>query len=280
MAKKIVLTIFLIMLFSVSSFASTDEIREGLKNRESEITITTKLNGRDPQDVIHDTFQEALEHTGVPNEGDYLKFQFDQCDAAYEINRDDITITYLLSYYTTAKQEEEVNQKIKEAKQKIEKNSDSELETIHQVYRYIRSNTKYKTDKDNKQRTAYASLIEGNAVCQGYALAMYRLLLEEGIDNRIVYGLEIPPFGPPVRHTWNIVRYKGEYFHIDVTEDDVMDVIKFGLEGKGEFDKSHIPKKEYAEEEFQKEYPISSSDKYSEGRKSLRKTVVAIIKNL
>lgn len=59
--------------------------------------------------------------------------------------------------------------------------------------------------------SAYGALVEGDAVCQGYALA-YRLLLEEaGIPSAMLTS---------ANHMWNLVQLGGDWYHVDVTWDD------------------------------------------------------------
>lgn len=61
--------------------------------------------------------------------------------------------------------------------------------------------------------TAYGALVEGDAVCQGYALA-YKLLLDKcGIDSVLVTSNEMG-------HAWNLVKLDGSWYHVDVTWDD------------------------------------------------------------
>ena len=57
--------------------------------------------------------------------------------------------------------------------------------------------------------TAYAAMINKTAVCQGYASLLYRLLLECGVDCRVVTG-----YGNGGRHAWNIVEVDGKYYNV------------------------------------------------------------------
>ncbi len=63
--------------------------------------------------------------------------------------------------------------------------------------------------------SSYGALVEGVAVCEGYAEA-YQVLLEEvGIMSYVVRG-----WGGGERHAWNLVRLDGKYYYTDVTWDD------------------------------------------------------------
>ena len=64
-----------------------------------------------------------------------------------------------------------------------------------------------------KAYTAYGALVEGKAVCEGYAKA-YQLLLDRcGIDAVMVSSLAM-------NHGWNLVKLEGSWYHVDVTWDD------------------------------------------------------------
>lgn len=59
--------------------------------------------------------------------------------------------------------------------------------------------------------TAYGALMEGNAVCDGYARAYGLLLGKAGIPWGLVEGRD---------HAWNWVELEGKRYHVDVTADD------------------------------------------------------------
>ncbi|NLK86406.1 MAG: hypothetical protein GX279_02815 [Clostridiaceae bacterium] len=65
----------------------------------------------------------------------------------------------------------------------------------------------------------YGSLLFGYAVCKGYAETMKLLCDLSGIECMIVTG-ETVTDGKAVGHAWNIVKIDGEYYHVDVTNDD------------------------------------------------------------
>lgn len=61
---------------------------------------------------------------------------------------------------------------------------------------------------------AYGALIDGKAVCQGYAAAFKMLCDKAGIPTWIVTGETDVP------HAWNYVKLDGKYYLIDCTKDD------------------------------------------------------------
>ncbi len=71
---------------------------------------------------------------------------------------------------------------------------------------------------------SYGALVNGKAVCEGYARAFQYLLYQSGIQCLIAEGTSISPFtGLSEGHAWNVVRIDGQYYHIDPTWDDTDD---------------------------------------------------------
>ena len=76
---------------------------------------------------------------------------------------------------------------------------------------------------------AYGALVEGKAVCDGYAEAYQYLLRKVGIQSFIALGSSIEPStNNLVGHAWNYVRIDGRYYHVDVTWDDQKNQVYYG----------------------------------------------------
>lgn len=68
---------------------------------------------------------------------------------------------------------------------------------------------------------AYGALVEGKAVCEGYAEALQCLLHAAKIQSLIATGSSInPTTNAQEGHAWNIVRIDGRYYHTDLTWND------------------------------------------------------------
>ena len=241
-------------------------LREGMKNRQESIIVyafDTEATQDSFNSLVWDIFYTALEHTGEPTEGDYLNWQwggvnieamYSGTDGGYNFD-----ITYTLSYYTTAVEEQAVDSRVEELLKELNVDKKSDYEKIKAVYDYICANVTYDYDHLNDetylyQFTAYAALIDGTAVCQGYAVLLYRLALELGVDARFISG--IGNGGP---HGWNIIEMEDLYYNADSTWDAGMTSYSYFLKSPTTFP-DHYRDDEYDTQEFHKEYPMGSTD--------------------
>ena len=212
-------------------------LRAQLKARQ-EVCVVGYLGDNAPAEA--DIWNQALAHTGVPDEGDYLKscikyqahyandgFTDGYIDFQYEINVSSVTedgliyttYTYTVTYRTTAEQEREVDEAAAEVLKRIR--TDCEANTLLDIFNYI-CNIPYDSyhlnnDADYEyEQTAYGALIRGSAVCEGFSALFYRLALECGIETRLVYGA-MPTWSTSAGHAWNMVRVGDKYYTLDAT---------------------------------------------------------------
>ena len=73
----------------------------------------------------------------------------------------------------------------------------------------------YGSPDDENEFRAYGALIDGEAVCSGYAEAMALLLTYSGVECKIVIGSS-----KNENHAWNLVKISGDWYHLDATWDD------------------------------------------------------------
>jgi transglutaminase-like putative cysteine protease len=242
------------------------QLRENMKARKSSTTVG--INGKTDQEglqqIIGRLIGEATEHTGKPDEGDYLLFQY----ASYEGHARTavsgaspvVEIQYDLSYYDDAAQEAEVDKKVEEIMEDLDLENMTDYEKVSAIHDYICDNVEYEAalDGSNIRRTAYGALVEGQAVCQGYSVSLYRLLLEAGIDNRIIFGDGVSPLDIKGAHTWNIVELYGKYYYMDITWDDATGDRDYFLVPAGAgFEEEHIAGEQYGEDFFTEKYPMA-----------------------
>ena len=74
--------------------------------------------------------------------------------------------------------------------------------------------------------SAYGALVEGKAVCEGYARAFQYLLYQAGLQCLFVTGSsENPSTGKPEGHAWNLVKINSNWYHVDTTWNDQEETI-------------------------------------------------------
>lgn len=87
------------------------------------------------------------------------------------------------------------------------------LHTQYDLEGYLNNNIPYES------HTAYGALINGIAVCNGYATAMLALLEDAGIDSKEIYGMA-GVGNSKEAHAWNMVSLENNWYHLDATWDD------------------------------------------------------------
>ena len=246
-------------------------VREGMVNRDETIVVYYHMDDytlEGAEALIEEIAATALEHTGVPTEGDYLRWQFGGWDATMNGNWDedpithlyvaDVTITYTYTYYTSAVDEAEMNDAVDQILAELNVGTLSDYNKIHAIYEYICDNVVYdkSESEDTYKHTAHAALISEKAVCQGYALAFYRLALELDVDARLIAGQ-----GNGQPHGWNIVQVGDVYYNLDSTWDAGKDskAWEWFMLSNASFE-NHTRDTEYNTKAFNQTYPMSEDD--------------------
>lgn len=237
-------------------------LRKGMENREARIAIRCPADAITPTDgILDEIVEKAMEETGVPTQGDYIRWTYAGWSGSYSLESDDEGLHYVFvydcKYYTTAAQEAELSEKIDSVLQSLDINDESsDYDVICAVYDYICANVSYDYDNlDDSEYllkyTAYAAMINKTAVCQGYSALMYRMLQQKNIDCRLI---------PGSNHAWNIVAIDGVYYNADSTWDAGRDPKNYAyfLCGDSDF-AEHTRYSEYSTEEFYCLYPMAET---------------------
>ena len=211
-------------------------------------------------------FQGAFAHTGVGNEGDYLRGLWNSRSYSVQgIEGEYLTYTFTMTYMTTAAQEKQMDAAVDYLLESLELNGYPDSQKVRMIYDWICNNVTYDHAGLEQGRfdsplswTPYKALIQGTSVCQGYALLFYRLALECGIDARFISGL-----GNDESHAWNIVRLGNYYYNVDATWDasctEAGLPYAYFLRSTANFP-DHIRDAEYDTAEFHSAYPMSPMD--------------------
>lgn len=271
---------------------AAEALREAMKNRERYVVIAIyeRVDEESIKTIIGEVFSMALEHTGEPDEGDYLKYQFadykGKAETELHWGAPAVVIRYVINYYTNASQEKQTDEKVDEIIDSLDLKGKSDYRKIKDIHDYLCDNVEYDIEKSGDEKggtehTAYGALVEGKAVCQGYAISLYRLLLEAGVDCRVIDGKGTDTSGLSSAHSWNIVSIGGVYFYVDATWDDSTGSLDYFLRNRDDFETDHVKSEEYSEDFVTKEYPVSQSGfpvDYDVPVKAIRKATKTLLK--
>ena len=254
--------------YLTSSDEAAELLRSAMLNSETVITIKFAFEGEFSQSVfsalISDWFENAIAECEKSNGGDYLRFRY----AGYATKggtywmRDGkcfCTIPLVIEYYSNAAQEEIVALAIKDVITSFSFTENTgDKAKCDAIYDFITANVSY--DYDNLydpnytlKFSAYAALINGKSVCQGYATLFYRMARECGLQTRIITGISNGE-----HHAWNIIKLDGAWYYLDSTWDAGKKIYRYYLKGSEEF-LSHDSDAMYTAPDFVSRYPISKT---------------------
>ncbi len=241
--------------------------------RATDIYATIPLSIVEDSGIAHAEYPKTLLNASVAHteecsgqEGDTLRWSLGGYGYSCSTNEEANTYTALLQpvYYTTYEQEQELTAKVNEALDGMALSGKSDYEKVKAIHDYICDTVNYDFDNLEDKNytlkyTAYAALCNNTAVCQGYAIAFYRMCKEVGLPVRIITGT-----GNGAAHAWNIVkigsntRAAGDYYNIDCTWDgqDKETYHTYFLKNEEDF-VDHVRDAEYNTAAFHAQYPMS-----------------------
>ena len=110
-----------------------------------------------------------------------------------------------------------IKAKVKEIESTIWQDSMSDEDKIKEVHNYIINNSKYDSDRSDKNivnyksDTAYGTLLQGYSLCGGYTDAMELFLEDMGVKSYKISS---------ENHVWNALYLNNTWYHLDLTWDD------------------------------------------------------------
>lgn len=178
-------------------------------------------------DVLVNACSDELSTTAV--DGDYAFWQLAGFSYETSYSKSNGKYYYLFEvemfYNDTKSQEEQVDKVVNSFVKSVDFSKLSDYQVMKKVHDFICERADYDYDAANAMNgnvdrysyafSAYGALVKGQCVCQGYALAFYRLCKELGYNVRFVSS--DPNEGC---HAWNIVMLDGKYYFVDCTWDD------------------------------------------------------------
>ena len=189
-----------------------DQLVKGVESAEATISVS---NGKDPLSpeefvTVMDTYIRDYAHHFWLGNG----YSYSTSGGAVV----SVSPAYTMSGKTLENAREAFDQKAEEILSGIE-DSMSDYEKELYIHDTLAGMIEY-TEGTNAHN-AYGALVEGKAVCEGYAESFQYLLHRAGIRSFIITGSSInPSTGNPEGHAWNLVRINGNYYHTDLTWND------------------------------------------------------------
>ena len=110
---------------------------------------------------------------------------------------------------------------------------DNKCDLIRKLHDLLCENVVY-TDEKESCFNLKGAIVDGKAVCQGYASAFAYLCQLTGINCSIMTGKSNGE-----GHSWNIVKTDGGWMHVDVCWDDCLGTYGYFLKTEKEISKTH-----------------------------------------
>ena len=162
-----------------------------------------------------------------------------------------------------------------------EDGSSRSAEMVKYVHDYIVDHTSYRLEDRCSQgnagfvRTAYGSVVKGEAVCEGYSRAFKAVMDRLGIPCVLVYGVYMYDKNTPEEHMWCQVQLDGTWYAVDATMDDpaTKNSSRHGIDGYENqdyllvgsscMDRQHYANGIMSSAEYEFAYPKLSVDGYN-----------------
>ena len=233
----IICFVMLLQLMPVISFAENEDIyycREAIKdlpNAEALLhaydAITEGIGAREDIFKIYDGEHKiSVEELTVVYDAyrrDHTEHFWMGNQYSYTINPEtNVVIEMQPVYVMTAEELNAAKAKFNNAISNIISKMNSSLSDYEkEKYLHDALASKVTYVEGDNAHNAYGALVEGEAVCEGYAEALQCLLQAAGLQSIIVLGSSVnPATNTEEGHAWNMVRIDGEYYHTDLTWND------------------------------------------------------------
>ena len=222
-------------------------------------TVYFLMHADEALDVtVKDLATAACAHTGAPKQGDYLLIHFVSgnlsCAEIPTSTGYDYEGQIQLRYLTTEDEESAVDTAVASLLGGLNLGGLSEQETVLRIYDYVCGHTVLDSSGDDETNTAYSALIGGSGSARGFSVLMYRLLLEAGVDCRVILGR-----ANAQDHAWNIARIGELYYNADAALDAGGTSRAWLLKGSESFT-GHTRNREYSLLSFTRQYPMGTED--------------------
>lgn len=242
------------------------ELKEYVKERITNVTIGYMIPISDYTNegfskTVNGILDIVYKHTGVPDEGDYISGSnpawggkapfkgYCSCGNHYYCYFE------LQFYYMTTTEQERIMDSHVASLMRSLNPTGTDYQKVRKIYDWICNNIDFDyehlEDKNYRiKHSAYAALVDRQAVCSGFGMLLYRLALEAGVDCRYIVGNE-------GTHAWNIIRIGDRYYNLDASWDTELtpSTYRYFLRNDDTF-YDHYRNPEYKTKSFYASYPM------------------------
>ena len=192
-------------------------ILQGFQNMADEILLPRL----EPEELYNVFFQLRLDHPEI----------FWATGFRYKYYQDSPNLIFVPEYLFEKNKVKEHQRAMQARVEKLVRpvKDKSEWEKEKYVHDFICQNVHYDKLKKAYSHEIIGPLGQGVGVCEGIAKAVKVLLDALGVWCVIAICGNNPEKGIKYRHTWNIVRINGQYYHLDATFDNTLGKNEDGL---------------------------------------------------
>ena len=188
-----------------------DSLSEGIWKMQKDIKIPAKTI---KQDEASDFLYTVL---NTMPEVNYVTGTFRVTVSGGYVNK------YTIDYSLSTEKARDEHKALRQVASRIIGSLDADMTDIEKVkvfHDYIIKHCEYSKAGGKSSYTAYGCLVEGKAVCEGYAMAMDYLCEKAGIYTLLISGESSNGSGKTLTHIWNKIQIDGKWYNFDVTWDD------------------------------------------------------------
>lgn len=173
--------------------------------------FTLNLTGSNAESVLKSL--NAIMDTGIFDYDEYLAWSWSKFGVSYTGTSTNMYLTFSVDYWNTEAQEQYVTQQTQQIVNSIIIPGMSDFTKIRVLDLWVISNLSYDTTLQN--HSTYVALTQKIGVCQSYAMLLYKLCQDAGIQAELEDGT-LKGDG----HLWNIVKVAGSWYQEDSTNND------------------------------------------------------------
>ena len=239
-----------------------EELKSGIYTAEFGTTFNDLLHQDNGSDVLNNAFQLSVNALAFDNP-ELFYIDITKMYLLTEITTKAFSKTYKVSigpnegnYLSNEFYTEEIAnnaiEKINNVKDNIIRNATGDTYyKVKFIHDYLIDNIEYETTiSEPNIYNIYGALINGRAVCEGYARSFKYILDDLGIPCIVACGIAVNSSGESENHAWNYVQIDGSWYAVDSTWDDpiivgygrIDDSIRYEyfLKGSDDFFKDHF----------------------------------------